>query len=80
MDAAIIDDAGRPMVFTQKGGETFVRRPVKTGVTNSGLVQILEGIHPGYRVVTKGAYHSFVHHGKLGSRTWARPLTEIHND
>jgi cobalt-zinc-cadmium efflux system membrane fusion protein len=55
-EAAIIDDAGRPVVFVQKGGETFVRRPVKLGVRNSGLVQVLDGIKPGDRVVTKGAY------------------------
>jgi cobalt-zinc-cadmium efflux system membrane fusion protein len=55
-EAAIIDDAGRPVVFVQRGGETFVRRPVKTGVRNNGLVQVMEGINPGDRVVTKGAY------------------------
>jgi cobalt-zinc-cadmium efflux system membrane fusion protein len=55
-EAAIIDDAGRPVVFVQKGGETFLRRPVKLGIRNHGLVQILEGINVGDRVVTKGAY------------------------
>jgi multidrug efflux pump subunit AcrA (membrane-fusion protein) len=55
-EAAIIDDAGRPVAFVQKGGETFLRRPVKLGVRNSGVVQVLEGINPGDRVVTKGAY------------------------
>ena len=55
-EAAIIDDAGRPVVFVQTGGETFVRRPVKLGVRNSGLVQVLEGVNPGDRVVTRGAY------------------------
>jgi membrane fusion protein, heavy metal efflux system len=42
-EAAIIDDAGRPVVFVQKGGETFLRRPVKLGVRNGGIVQVLEG-------------------------------------
>jgi cobalt-zinc-cadmium efflux system membrane fusion protein len=55
-EAAIIDDAGRPVVFVQKGGETFVRRPVKLGIRNRGLVQVVEGINVGDRVVTKGAY------------------------
>ena len=54
--AAIIDDAGRPVVFVQRGGETFVRRPVKVGIRNHGLVQVLEGVNAGDRVVTKGAY------------------------
>ncbi len=55
-EAAIIDDAGRPVVFVQKGGETFLRRPVKLGIRNHGMVQVLEGIDAGDRVVTKGAY------------------------
>jgi cobalt-zinc-cadmium efflux system membrane fusion protein len=55
-EAAVIDDAGRPVVFVQEGGESFVRRTVKLGVRSSGLVQVLDGINPGDRVVTKGAY------------------------
>lgn len=55
-EAAIIDDAGRPVVFVQRGGETFVRRPVKLGIRNHGIVQVLEGVTTGDRVVTKGAY------------------------
>src|SRR5262249_7146112 len=55
-ESAIIDDAGRPVVFVQKAGETFLRRPVKLGTRNGGLVQVLEGIAVGDRVVTKGAY------------------------
>jgi cobalt-zinc-cadmium efflux system membrane fusion protein len=55
-ESAIIDDAGRPVVFVQKGGETFLRRPVKLGVHNGGMVQVLEGVTAGDRVVTKGAY------------------------
>ena len=55
-EAAIIDDAGRPVVFVQQAGETFQRRPVKLGIRNSGVVQLLEGIAPGDRVVTRGAY------------------------
>jgi len=55
-EAAIIDDAGRPVVFVQKAGETFVRKPVKLGMRNNGMVQVLEGVAAGDRVVTKGAY------------------------
>jgi len=55
-ESAVVDDAGRPVVFVQKGGETFLRRPVKLGLHNSGMVQVLEGVNPGDRVVTKGAY------------------------
>src|SRR5262249_45817777 len=55
-EAAVIDDAGRPVVFVQVAGESFSRRPVKLGVRNGDMVQVVEGIKPGDRVVTKGAY------------------------
>src|SRR5262249_46106388 len=55
-EAAVIDDAGRPVVFVQVAGESFVRRAVKLGVRNAGAVQVIEGVKPGDRVVTKGAY------------------------
>jgi cobalt-zinc-cadmium efflux system membrane fusion protein len=54
--AAIVDDAGRPIVFVQRDGETFERRAVTLGARAGDLVQITEGIKPGDRVVTKGAY------------------------
>ena len=54
--AAVVDDAGRPIVFVQRGGETFDRRPVTLGARTGDLVQITEGVKPGDRVVTKGAY------------------------
>ena len=55
-ESAIVDDAGRPVVFVQRGGETFLRRPVRLGIRNRGVVQVLEGVNAGDRVVTKGAY------------------------
>ena len=54
--AAIVDDAGRPIVFVQREGETFERRAVTLGVRSGDLVQVTEGLKPGERVVTKGAY------------------------
>lgn len=54
--AAVVDDAGRPIVFVQREGETFERRPVKLGARTGDLVQITDGVKPGDRVVTKGAY------------------------
>jgi RND family efflux transporter MFP subunit len=54
--AAVVDDAGRPIVFVQREGETFERRPVTLGARTGDLVQITEGVKPGDRVVTKGAY------------------------
>ena len=54
--AAIVDDAGRPVVFVQREGETFERRAVTLGPRSGDVVQIAEGVKPGDRVVTKGAY------------------------
>jgi RND family efflux transporter MFP subunit len=54
--SAVVDDAGRPIVFVQRDGETFERRPVRLGARSADLIQIAEGVSPGERVVTKGAY------------------------
>jgi cobalt-zinc-cadmium efflux system membrane fusion protein len=54
--AALVDDAGRPIVFVQLEGETFERRPVTLGPRSGDVVQIVAGVKPGERVVTKGAY------------------------
>ena len=54
--SAVVDDAGRPIVFVQREGETFERRPVTLGARTGDLVQITQGVKPGERVVTKGAY------------------------
>jgi cobalt-zinc-cadmium efflux system membrane fusion protein len=54
--SAVVDDAGRPIVFVQREGETFERRPVTLGARSGDLVQVNEGVKAGDRVVTKGAY------------------------
>jgi membrane fusion protein, heavy metal efflux system len=53
---AIVDDAGRPIVFVQLEGETFERRAVTLGARTGDLVQVVEGVKAGERVVTKGAF------------------------
>jgi len=55
-ESAIVDDAGRPVVFVQVAGESFARRAVKVGNREAGYSQILDGLKPGERVVTRGAY------------------------
>jgi RND family efflux transporter MFP subunit len=55
-ESAVVDDAGRPIVFVQLTGEAFVRRPVKLGVSEGGMVEVLEGVMPGERVVVTGAH------------------------
>ncbi len=55
-ETALVDDGGRPVVFVQMGGESFERRPVKAGTREGGYVHVIEGIEPGERVVSRGAY------------------------
>jgi RND family efflux transporter MFP subunit len=54
--SAVVDDAGRPIVFVQREGETFDRRAVTLGPRTGDVLQIVEGVKPGDRVVTRGAY------------------------
>jgi membrane fusion protein, heavy metal efflux system len=55
-ESALVDDGGRPVVFVQREGEAFARRPVETGARQSGMVEITSGVEPGDRIVTRGAY------------------------
>ena len=43
-ESAIVDDGGRPIVFVQAAGESFVRRPVTLGIHEGGYVQVVEGV------------------------------------
>lgn len=54
--SALVDDAGRPVVYVQREGETFERRPVTLGPRAGDLVQVFEGVEPGDRVVIRGAH------------------------
>lgn len=55
-ESAVVDDAGRPVVFVQVAGESFARRAVRLGNHEAGYLQVLDGVKPGERVVTRGAY------------------------
>ena len=55
-ESAVVDDAGRPVVFVQLAGEAFARRPVTLGNRQGDYVHVTSGVQPGERVVTKGAY------------------------
>ncbi len=55
-ETALVDDGGRPVVFIQRTGEAFVRRPVDVGYRESGMAEITSGVQPGDRIVTQGAY------------------------
>jgi RND family efflux transporter MFP subunit len=55
-DSAVLTEAGRPFVFVQEGGERFSRRFVEIASREGNLVGIKNGVIPGERVVTRGAY------------------------
>lgn len=55
-DGAIVDDAGREVVYVQVEGESFERRAVGTGIRSGGWTEITSGLAAGERVVTRGAY------------------------
>ena len=55
-ESSIVEDAGRPVVFVQTGGESFERRPVSLGARAGGWVHVSRGLEPGERVVHEGAY------------------------
>jgi RND family efflux transporter MFP subunit len=52
--SAVVDDAGRPVVFVQREGESFVRRPVTLGARDGTYVAV-QGVSAGDRVVIRGA-------------------------
>ena len=51
-EAAVVDGA----IYVHSSGEGFVRRTVKLGRREAGMVQVLEGVKAGERVVTRGAH------------------------
>ena len=55
-EKSIIDEDYSRYVFVQRGGQSFEKRAVTTGVRSGGLVEIVEGLSAGERVVTRGAY------------------------
>ncbi len=54
--SAIVDDAGRPIVFVMVEGESFERRPVRVGIRSNDWVEVSEGVAAGEHVVSRGAY------------------------
>jgi RND family efflux transporter MFP subunit len=54
--SAVVDEDGRDVVYVQTGGESFERRFVRLGVRDGSFIQVLEGLEPGDRAVTDGAY------------------------
>jgi len=54
--SAVVDDGGISVVYALVNGEAFARRVVRTGLSEGGYVQVLDGLKPGERIVTRGAY------------------------
>lgn len=54
-ESAVVDDAGKPVIFVQVGGERFDRRTVQLGNREAGQVQITGEIMAGERIVIRGA-------------------------
>ena len=54
--SAVLDESGATTVFVMTGGESFERRPVRLGRRDGDWVEVVEGLAPGQRVVSRGAY------------------------
>lgn len=54
--SALIEEQGVFYVYIQTGGESFEKREVTLAGSDGYSMQVLKGIEPGERVVTKGAY------------------------
>lgn len=55
-ESALIEEQGTFSVYVQTGGESFEKRTVKLGIRDGQRAQLLSGVQPGERVVTKGGY------------------------
>ncbi len=54
--SSVLDEGGMSVVFVMIGGESFERRQVRLGAREGDWVEVLEGLTPGSRVVSRGAY------------------------
>ena len=54
--SAVVDDGKQEVVFVQVSGEAYERRPLRLGIRDGELVQVLDGLSPGERVVVRGAW------------------------
>jgi cobalt-zinc-cadmium efflux system membrane fusion protein len=62
--AAVIYEDDSARVWVAGAGRTLGLRPVKTGRTQNGMVEILSGLSSGERVVTSGSL--FIDRAALG--------------
>jgi cobalt-zinc-cadmium efflux system membrane fusion protein len=67
--AAVLEDEGREFVFLHHHGDYYVRRPVTTGRTWNGWVEVKRGLAGGEQLVTEGGFllKSDVLRSKMGA-------------
>ncbi len=54
--SALLDESGVATVFVMRHGEAFERRAIRTGARDGDWIEVVEGLRPGERVVSRGAY------------------------
>lgn len=54
--SSVLDEGGVAVVFVMTGGESFERRQVRLGARDGDWVEVLDGLSPGSRVVSRGAW------------------------
>ncbi len=54
--SSVLDEGGMSVVFVMTGGESFERRQIRLGAREGDWVEVLDGLAPGQRVVSRGAY------------------------
>ena len=54
--SAVVDDGRQEVAFVLVSGETFERRPLRLGVRDGDLVQVISGLELGDRVVSRGTW------------------------
>lgn len=54
--SSVLDEGGMSVVYVMTGGESFERRQVRLGARDGDWVEVLDGLTPGQRVVSRGAY------------------------
>jgi len=55
-DSAVIDSGQRQVVLVERGEGRYEPRPVRLGAHVPGWVQVLDGLKPGERVVTRATF------------------------
>ncbi len=53
---AVVDDGKQEVAFVLVSGEAFERRPLRLGIRDGDWIQVLDGLSPGERVVSRGAW------------------------